>query len=297
MTGLEVDRDIDGGWIRSGQAGGKDSGTDIAGYLADTQVEAEMGVLNLGDSYCVVKRGGYVDSARNDIAQVLGSARFLGETRGGNDGSFKGARERNADAAEETAGKASALATDAIDGAVSELEAEVDEEGYGWMEPFLGSDGVNIFVVVGVLSSESECLFKVAGDELIASTGNEAGCEAWSPRAKFTVFDGNDLAAEDVHSVVVPQLAESALGGVGAVAESVNAAGVAELSAVGEAFNEVDGLDVADDFRTIDEVVSDGRMREEMAFLGINHISSGSDESAGLALKGEMLGLDCDRSE
>jgi len=137
----------------------------------------------------------------------------------------------------------------------------------------------------------------MAGHKIVAGAGDEACGQAWSPWAEFAVFDGNDFAAEDVHSVVVPQLAESTLCGVGAVAESVNAAGVAEFGAVCESFNEVYGLDVAYDFRTIDEVVTDGRMREEVAFFRIDHISSGSDESAGLALKSEVLSLDCDRSE
>lgn len=297
MAGLEVDRDIDGGRIGSWQSGGKDGGADVAGNLAYSQVDAEMGVLNLGDADGVVKRGGNVDAARNYVAQVLGRARFLGETGGGNDGGFEGARERNADAAEETAGKPSALAADAVDGAVGEFDTEIEQEGHGWMKPFLGSDGVYIFVVVGARRAKTERLVEMAGNKIVAGAGDEACGQAWSPWAEFTVFDGNDFAAEDVHSVVVPQLAESALGGIGAVAERVDAAGVAELGAVGEAFNEVDGLDVADDFGAIDEVVTDGRVREEMAFFRIDHISGGRDESAGLAFKSEVLGLDCNRTE
>jgi len=117
-----------------------------------------MGVLDLGDADCVVKRGGDMDSARNDVAEVLGSARFLGESCGGNNGGFEGARERNTDAAEETACKPSALTADAVDGAVGEFESKVDEEGYWRMKPFLGGDGVDIFIVVGVARAKTERL-------------------------------------------------------------------------------------------------------------------------------------------
>ncbi len=160
------------------------------------------------------------------------------------------------------------------------------------MEPFLGPDGVDVFIVVGVLSTESERLLKVAGDELIAGTRNKACGQARCPRSEFTVFDSNNLAAEDVHSIVVPQLAESAVGDDGAVAEGVNAACVTKLAAVGEVLSDIDGLDVTDDLRTIDEVVTKGRMREEVAFFGIDHVGGGRDEPAGLAFKGEVLGVD-----
>ncbi len=126
---MEVDRDRYCWRIGSGQAGGKDSSSDISGDLTHTDIEAEMGVLSLGDADGVVKGGGKVGSAGDDVLQVLGGVGFLGETDGRDDGSFEGARKWDAEAAEKTAGEASALTSDAEDSAIGEFEAEVEQEG------------------------------------------------------------------------------------------------------------------------------------------------------------------------
>ena len=257
---LQVDGERDRWGIWRGQTCGKDGGADVAGNLADSDIETEVRVFDLGDANGIVESSGQVGAAGDDVLEVLGGTWLLGKARGGNDGGFEGAGERDAESSEETAAEAGALTADAIDGAVGQFEAEVDEEGHWGMEPLLGTHNVNILIVVGVLSAQAESLFEMASDELIASAGNEAGGNARSPRTELAVFHGDDLTAEDVHSIVVPQFAEGAVGHVYAVAEGVNAAGVTEFGAVGEALGKVNGLDISDNRGAIDEVITKSGM-------------------------------------
>lgn len=294
---LEIDRNRYRWWIRSRQACGKDRGTNIAGDLTHTDIEAEVRVFSLGDADSVVERCGQVSTAGDDVLQILGGVGLLGETGCRDDGSLEWAGERDADPTEETACEPSALATDAVDCAIGELQAKVKQEGHGRMQPRLGCDGVDVLIVVGIVRAESELSVKMPGNEVVAGTYDKACGQTRRPWSELAIFQCDNLAVEDVHSVVVPQFAESAIGYVGAVAESVNAAGIAELGTVGEAFGEVDGLDVANDLGGIDKVVTESRVRKEMTFFGVDHVGSGSDKSTGLALERELLSVGCDRNE
>src|SRR5580698_152824 len=72
----------------------------------------------------------------------------------------------------------------------------------------------------------------------------------------------------------------------------MDVARVAGLGAVGKALRDIEGLNIADDRRSVNEMEADRRVREELPLGRIDHVCRGRDESAGLAFEGELLGLE-----
>src|ERR1700677_3761188 len=139
---------------------------------------------------------------------------------------------------------------------------------------------VEIFVGKGCDASD-ELLVHGDGNKLVSGSHDEACSEAGRPGAKLTILDGDAFAAEDVHAVRIPKLAEGAVGGNVAVAEQMNAARVSDFGAIGKAFNDAEGLNVADHLGRIDEVIAHRGIREEVILLSFDNVSSWREEPAG----------------
>jgi hypothetical protein len=107
------------------------------------------------------------------------------------------------------------------------------------------------------------------------------------------ILDADNFAVKNVHAVVIPEVAEAQSGAcVGLVAELVYAAGVADFSAVSEAFSDAEGLNVANDRLGTHKVEADGGVRKHVALFRFNDGGGGRQEASGLAFQRQVLGAD-----
>ena len=90
---------------------------------------------------------------------------------------------------------------------------------------------------------------------------------------------------EDIHPGKVPEVAERPLGGHCAIAKCVEATRIAHLGPVGKPFGDAERLNVANHRRSVDEVVTDSRMRKELSLLCIDHVGCRRQKSAGLTFQ------------
>ena len=109
-----------------------------------------MRIFSLRHAHRVVQGCGQMHPRRQQQAQVQGCMRLLCKSRRGNDGCFKRAGQRNAQAAEQSSAKPRALAADAEDGCVSSLPTEVQQEGNWRLDPSFGRRDVHVAVCVSL---------------------------------------------------------------------------------------------------------------------------------------------------
>lgn len=132
-----------------------------------------------------------------------------------------------------------------------------------------------------------DCLWnRCARDKFVVCTDQAANRQTGCRRTELAILDRHHFAMEDIHSIEIPKVAECARCGVCAIAELVHTACIPHLRPVGEALSDAQGLNFADDRGSIDEMNSNGRMREKLALLRINDVGGGRQEPASLAFEG-----------
>src|ERR1035441_9696802 len=144
-------------------------------------------------------------------------------------------RERNAKTAKQATAKSCRLTANAVDRSIGRLPSQIGEEWDRCMEPRLCDRSVDIAVGIGFAV---EC----AADEMVAGAHNESSRNSRGERAELAVLDGDHLAVEDVHAAVIPKAAEER-----AVPFRVHTPRIAHLGAVGEAFFNAEGVNIAND--------------------------------------------------
>ena len=192
--------------------------------------------------------------------------------------------------AEEPPAKASALAAEAEDRGIGGLPAQVQQERHRRFRPGLGDGNIRIAVGVRLVRSRQRLVGR-ARNKVVPGADDAANRNTRHPRAELPVPESHDLAVEDIHAGVVPQVAETERCGRsgGLVSKLMNAAGVAGLCLAAKALGDAEGFNITDDRRSIDVMKADGRMREGLALIRVDHIRGRRQKSARLALQRQVL--------
>ena len=294
---LQVDRQSDRRRIRRRQVGKSRVRSDDAGHLAHTDVECEMRVILLRDADGVIKSSGDMRLAAIDnCTEVLDLRRLHGETERGYGVNSMAERQGYAETAKCAADEPSGLSAQAEDLGVGSLPADVEQEGDGGLGPCLGGRYVYVAVVVSLGGNDDavekgELLIQSAGDEFVAHAYQAADGYARREWTALPVLEQYNLAMENIHSVEIPQGAEiqPAIGGV---PNLVNAAGVANLGAVGKTFGDAYRLDIADDLRGVYKMEAHRWVGKRLALGRVDNVGRGGEETSGLPLQSEILSVE-----